>query len=108
MSVAAKPYKGMGMEGMIARWYARNTQKSLPQFQKEARQIAESLPQGSAVLEVAPGPGYLSVELAKFGLKVVGLDISHTFVKIANENAAKAGVSVDFLTRLKRCFESIL
>jgi ubiquinone/menaquinone biosynthesis C-methylase UbiE len=86
----------MAMEGWIARWYARLTGKSLPQFQKEAKKIAEELPQGSSVLEVAPGPGYLSVELAKFGLRVTGLDISHSFVKMARENAAAAGVTVDF------------
>jgi ubiquinone/menaquinone biosynthesis C-methylase UbiE len=50
------------------------------------------------VLEVAPGPGYLAVELARLGtLSVSGLDISHTFVRMAADNAARAGVSVRFL-----------
>jgi ubiquinone/menaquinone biosynthesis C-methylase UbiE len=49
------------------------------------------------VLEVAPGPGYLAIEIAKMGdYRVWGLDISHSFVRIAAENARKAGVSVDF------------
>jgi len=49
------------------------------------------------VLEVAPGPGYLAIEIAKMGdYRVTGLDISHSFVRIAAENARKAGVSVDF------------
>jgi ubiquinone/menaquinone biosynthesis C-methylase UbiE len=49
------------------------------------------------VLEVAPGPGYCAIELAKLGnYEIVGLDISKTFVEIASANAAKAGVRVDF------------
>jgi len=49
------------------------------------------------VLEVAPGPGYFCIELAKLGqYSISGLDISHTFVEIANQKAADAGVRVDF------------
>jgi len=48
------------------------------------------------VLEVAPGPGYLGIELARAGFRVTGLDISRSFVRIAAENAARAGVAVDF------------
>ncbi len=49
------------------------------------------------MLEVAPGPGYLSIEIARAGrFKVTGLDISRTMVDIARENAAAAGVAVDF------------
>lgn len=36
----------------------------------------------AAVLEVAPGPGYFAVELAKLGrFHVTGLDVSRTFVE---------------------------
>jgi ubiquinone/menaquinone biosynthesis C-methylase UbiE len=48
------------------------------------------------VLEVAPGPGFLSIELAKRGLPVRALDISKTFVDIARSNAAAEGVDVRF------------
>jgi ubiquinone/menaquinone biosynthesis C-methylase UbiE len=92
-----KAYKGMGMEGGIARWYAKVTGKDLAEFQKLAERLSEELPQGSSVLEVAPGPGYLAIELAKRGRCIVtGLDISETFVEIARRNAAEAGVPVDF------------
>ena len=48
-------------------------------------------------LEVAPGPGYLAVEMARTGrVLVTGLDVSRTFVQIAEQNAREAGVSVDF------------
>ncbi|MDE3058650.1 MAG: class I SAM-dependent methyltransferase, partial [Bacteroidota bacterium] len=52
---------------------------------------------GDAVLEVAPGPGYLAIELAKLRrCTIVGLDISATFVSIAQHNAKDAGVNIDF------------
>jgi ubiquinone/menaquinone biosynthesis C-methylase UbiE len=87
----------MAMEGLIARWYARNTGKSMEPFRKEAQVIARQLPSGSAVLEVAPGPGFLAIELAKLGwYRIIGLDISKSFVRIATKNALKAGVEVTF------------
>lgn len=93
----AKPYKGLGMEGVVARWYASLTKKSLEDFKALARRTAERIPPQSSVLEVAPGPGYFSIELAKLGnYQISGLDISETFVGIARANAAKAGVQIDF------------
>lgn len=91
-----KGYKGLGMEGFVARWYAANTQKSLKDYQALARRVAEELPAGAKVLEVAPGPGYFAIALARLGRVVTGLDISHTFVEIARRNAAEARVKVDF------------
>jgi ubiquinone/menaquinone biosynthesis C-methylase UbiE len=92
-----KAYRGMAMEGMIARWYTRNTGRSLEQFRKEAQAIARQLAPGSDVLELAPGPGFLAIELARLGpYHIVGLDISKSFVRIATENASKAGVQVTF------------
>jgi len=85
------------MEGMVAKWYTTNTGKTLDEFAKLARRVADQLPQGSTVLEVAPGPGYFCIELAKLGpYAITGLDISHTFVDIASKKAAEAGVRVDF------------
>jgi ubiquinone/menaquinone biosynthesis C-methylase UbiE len=85
------------MEGAVARWYASLTKKSLDDFKSLARRIAAEIQPHSKVLEVAPGPGYFAVELAKLGAyEVTGLDISETFVEIARANAAQAGVRVDF------------
>ena len=92
-----KPYKGWGMEGAVARWYAGLTKKSLDDFKSLARRIAEHVPPGRSVLEVAPGPGYFAIELAKIAdYQITGLDISETFVEIARANAAKENVPVEF------------
>ena len=97
MAVTHKPYKGLPMEGIIATWYARNTANDVRGTRKSASSVADRLKPGARVLEVAPGPGYLAIEIAKMGdYKVSGLDIRHSFVRIAAENARKAGVSVDF------------
>jgi ubiquinone/menaquinone biosynthesis C-methylase UbiE len=97
MSAAAKAYKGMGMEGVVAKWYAKNTAKSMSDFRSDARRVAALLPENGRVLEVAPGPGYFAIELAKLGAyRITGLDISKTFVEMAQRNAEQAGVRVEF------------
>jgi ubiquinone/menaquinone biosynthesis C-methylase UbiE len=92
-----KPYKGIAMEGMIATWYAKNTGKAIAEYRNLAKRIADGLRPGDSVLEVAPGPGYLTIELARLGCyRLAGLDISRTFIRIARENAARGGVKVSF------------
>jgi len=91
-----KPYLGVQMEGPIATWYDRSTRGRIPEFVKTAEDVAASLPAGSAILEVAPGPGFLAIELAKRGFSVTGLDISKSFVEIAGRNARDAGVTIAF------------
>jgi len=95
--MTGKGYKGMGMEGPIAKWYAKATHKDIEEFRTLARRMDERLKPGAKVLEVAPGPGYFAIELAKLGTyNITGLDISETFVEIARKNAREAGVEVDF------------
>jgi ubiquinone/menaquinone biosynthesis C-methylase UbiE len=96
MTTTVKAYKGMSMEGSTARWYDRTTRKDMPEFKALALRIAAVVPAGGAVLEVAPGPGFLSIELAKRGLQVQGVDISKTFVQIAKRNATADGVQARF------------
>jgi ubiquinone/menaquinone biosynthesis C-methylase UbiE len=96
MTATLKAYKGMGMEGSTARWYDRTTRKDMPEFKTLAQRIASALPPTAQVLEVAPGPGFLSIELAKRGLQVRAVDISKTFVELARRNAAAEGVDARF------------
>ena len=91
--------RGPEMEGPIARWYARvrGSKSQIEAYRKQATQVTAGLPDGARVLEVAPGPGYLSIEMARLRrFHVTGLDISRTFVQIASDNAREAGVTVDF------------
>jgi ubiquinone/menaquinone biosynthesis C-methylase UbiE len=94
---AKKAYRGLGMEGFLARWYARNTAKNRQSYRDSAAVVASRVADGGSVLEVAPGPGYLAIELAGLGnYRIVGLDISRSFVDMARRNAQEAGVPVTF------------
>jgi len=92
-----KPHADRPIEGMMAKWYASNTAEMMKEYVDLARRISKEIPQGSAVLEVAPGPGYFCIELAKLGsYAITGMDLSRTFVKMAAEKAEQAGVRVEF------------
>ena len=62
-----KGYKGLPMEGIIASWYAKTTLKDIKRHKGMAKQMMEKIPPHGKVLEIAPGPGYFSIELAKLG-----------------------------------------
>ncbi|WP_410587371.1 class I SAM-dependent methyltransferase [Amycolatopsis sp. lyj-23] len=89
-----RKHKVPEMEGFQARWYAKNrgTEAQLAQYRRQAAEVTAGWPEGAEVLEVAPGPGFFAVELAKRGYRVTGLDISHTMVEIARQN----GPDIDF------------
>jgi ubiquinone/menaquinone biosynthesis C-methylase UbiE len=85
------------MEGVIASWYAKTTLKDINRHKLMAKQLVEKIPTHGSVLEIAPGPGYFCIELAKLGnFQITGLDISKSFVEIARQNAADAGLNIDF------------
>jgi ubiquinone/menaquinone biosynthesis C-methylase UbiE len=97
MATLQKGYKGLAMEGAIATWYAKNTGRDRRRFIKVAEAMADRVASGGRVLEVAPGPGFCAIEIARSGRHVVtGVDISESFVRMAREHAKKAGVAVDF------------
>ncbi|HTW48048.1 MAG TPA: class I SAM-dependent methyltransferase [Acidobacteriaceae bacterium] len=92
-----KPHRDRGIEGRLASWYAATTAKSMRDFQELAQRMARELPANAKVLEVAPGPGYFCIELAKLGpYQITGVDLSQDMVKIAREKAGQAFVHVDF------------
>ncbi|MDP9796615.1 ubiquinone/menaquinone biosynthesis C-methylase UbiE [Catenuloplanes nepalensis] len=82
------------MEGSAARRYARirGTESQLAMWRADAERLAA---QGGGILEIAPGPGYLTVELAKRGAQVSALDISHTFAAMVRERAEAESLTVD-------------
>jgi ubiquinone/menaquinone biosynthesis C-methylase UbiE len=91
-----RKHKVPEMEGIQARWYAKNrgTEAQLARYRRLAAEVTSGLKEGADVLEVAPGPGFFAIELARRGFHVTGLDISHTMVEIARENSA--GLEIDF------------
>ena len=93
-----KPHADRGIEGIAAKWYAANTGEMMKEYIDLAARVSSQLPAGSQVLEVAPGPGYFCIELAKRGsYNITGLDISHSMIRIAAKKAAEAGVKADFM-----------
>jgi len=93
-----KPHADRGIEGLMARWYAANTAEMMKDYVELARRVSAQLLPGCSVLEVAPGPGYFSIELAKLGnFAITGLDISHSMVRIATRKAEEARVPARFM-----------
>lgn len=104
-----KAYKGFGMNGIIASLYKESIDRVYSDYIDMANRIKEFLPSKVDILEVASGPGYLSIELAKeTDFKVTGLDIRPTFAEIAMSKAKENNVEVDFkLSKWKSLFISL-
>lgn len=93
-----KRFQDLGIEGTKAKYYdALTREHRIEEMKAQAEEAAKYLKEGDAVLEVAPGAGYLSIELARLGkYKITGMDISKDLVEICAGNAKKAGVKIDF------------
>ena len=85
------------LNGAPARWYARlrGSEQQLEDYRRQAVGFAAGLPAGAPVLEVACGPGYLAVELARLGLRTTAVDLAPTFVALTAQRAAEGEVAVD-------------
>jgi 2-polyprenyl-3-methyl-5-hydroxy-6-metoxy-1,4-benzoquinol methylase len=88
-------HRSEGLQGprdgrVAAKWYAKNSAKSMSGFKSDACRVAALLAPDSKALEVALGPGYFAIELARWGgYQITGLDIGKTLVEIAQRNAAQ-------------------
>jgi ubiquinone/menaquinone biosynthesis C-methylase UbiE len=93
-----RKFKDLGITGGFTRWYDKNTRENrIAEMQEYAKSISKYLVNNARVLEVAPGPGYLSIELSKLGnYHLTGMDISPDFIKICKTNAERENVSIDF------------
>lgn len=82
------------MDRPLVRPHATQRNRRLP---PGGRKVAAKLRPSSDLLEVAPGPGYFAIELAKLGtFHITGLDISRTFIEIGTQNARAAGTNIAF------------
>lgn len=89
--------KDVSITGWSATWYDKNTRTSrLAEMREYADIVSGYAPNAANVLEIAPGPGYLAIELARRGFTVAGVELSADFVEIEKRNAKQAGVHVDF------------
>jgi ubiquinone/menaquinone biosynthesis C-methylase UbiE len=93
-----KRFKDLGIEGAQAKIYDRLTREHrIEEIRTQAKEVTKHIKDGDSVLEIAPGAGYLSIELSKLGnYKITGMDISKDLVEICRKNAMEAGVQIDF------------
>lgn len=93
-----KRFRDLGIEGSKARFYDEMTlSHRMGEIRRQALEVANQINEGDRVLEIAPGAGYLSIEIAKLGnYSITGLDISRDLVEICQKNALDAGVEIDF------------
>ena len=91
-------FQDLGIEGEKAKYYDEMTKNHrIGQITEQAREIKKHLNEGDTVLEIAPGAGYLSIQLSKLGdYKITGMDISRDLIEICIKNAKDAGVQIDF------------
>ncbi len=65
------------------------------------------LKKGAKILDLACGHGRISIELAKLGYKVTGLDYSKHFIEIARKEAKEQDAQVEFIREDMRNLNSI-
>ncbi len=90
--------RDLGIQGSKAQQYDEFSRKyRLKDLREYAELAAKHVKPGGSVLDIATGPGYFCIELARLGShKIAGLDISDDLIRIARSNAESAGVKVDF------------
>jgi ubiquinone/menaquinone biosynthesis C-methylase UbiE len=94
-----RKFKDLEIQGKKAHEYDEfSRQYRLKDIKEYAHLATDHVSNGGSVLEIATGPGYFCIELAKLGdFIITGLDISNDLIQIARSNAQQAGVKVDFL-----------
>ena len=94
---ALRQFKSQGIEGYFAIKYAefaQNTEEMQKEYSRLADKVTSVVHEGK-LLEIGPGPGYVSIYIAKIlsEIKIIGLDISDAMIEIAKKNTNKYGLS---------------
>jgi len=94
-----RKFRDLGITGSFTRWYDKNTRETrMAEMQEYANEVSKHVKDGANILEIAPGPGYMSIQLAKMGnFNITGMDISPDMVEICKTNAKNENVNVTFL-----------
>lgn len=87
-----KSSRNAGLPG----WGGTDRIANLPKMIDERFLFLESLPRTGRLLELGCGAGNISIELAKRGYEVTGIDFSETAIDWAQENAVSAKAQADF------------
>ena len=81
--------------GPLASSYEKATRLAIETYYKEvAEEVVASLT-GGVILDLGTGPGYLPIEIARRSafIRIVGIDLSRKLIRMAKQNASKAGLS---------------
>ncbi|BCV21253.1 class I SAM-dependent methyltransferase [Moorella sp. Hama-1] len=78
-------------------WYQRPLGALVDRVEKEPIYAYLDPHAGEYILDVGCGTGNFSLELARLGVKVMGIDISEPMLARARKKAADAGLAVEFL-----------
>jgi len=91
-------FKDLGIEGAQANYYDKiSREHRIGEMKEQAREVTKYIKDGDSVLEIAPGAGYLSIELSKLGnYRITGMDLSKDLVEICTRNSIEAGVQINF------------
>jgi ubiquinone/menaquinone biosynthesis C-methylase UbiE len=94
-----RKFKDLGITGGFTRWYDKNTRENrIGEMREYAKEAKRFFTDHANILEVAPGPGYFSIELAKMGnYNITGMDISADFIEICKTNARRENVNINFV-----------
>lgn len=91
-------FQDLGIEGKKALQYDLLTREHrIGEMREQAKEVARHVKDGDSILEIAPGAGYLLIELSRLGkYELTGMEISKDLVEICNRNANEAGVEINF------------
>lgn len=101
--MADSPFSGLNPVGRPEDWerlYQGADPERLPwtlhHLDPDIAGALETLRLTGRVLDLGTGTGAQAIELARRGLKVVGIDLSHAAIARAREAASAAGLNIDF------------
>jgi ubiquinone/menaquinone biosynthesis C-methylase UbiE len=81
--------------GPMASVYEKATRMVIESYYSQVAGEIVSRLEAGVILDLGTGPGYLPIEIVRRSpsIKVDGIDLTRKFIKMARENAARAGVA---------------
>ncbi len=81
--------------GVLASSYEKATRMVIESYYSQVADELVAAFKAGLLLDLGTGPGYLPIEIAKRApdITIVGVDLSHKLILMAEDNAARAGLS---------------